>query len=312
MILLWNVLSQVLLPILGMIGLGWVLDRGWRLDLGSLVKINIYLFVPAFIFHEVVLSSLGAGFALRVMLFTVCVLAGMFLLSALTARLLGYEKSQTRALQLATMFYNSGNYGVPLMALAFPQVGPVLQVFVLLTQNICTFTVGLFLASSTKGGGRRAFGAMVRQVSLWAVCAALSVRVLGLPVTEWRWLWVPVDYLHRGLVGLALVTLGVQLSKARVRQNVSRISWALGIRLIAGPVLAGALCGVFGFKGEQAAVLMVSASFPTAINTALLAHEFDADSEFAAAAVFYSTLGSMLSVSCLIALVRSPNFIALF
>jgi predicted permease len=153
---------------------------------------------------------------------------------------------------------------------------------------------------------------MLRQVSLWAVLTALLVRLLDLPVTEWRWLWVPVDYLHRGLVGLALVTLGVQLSKTPVRQNFGRISWALGIRLIAGPLLAGMLCGLFGFRGEQAAVLMVSASFPTAINTALLAHEFEADAEFAAAAVFYSTLGSMLSVSCLIAFARSSAFLALF
>jgi malate permease and related proteins len=48
----------------------------------------------------------------------------------------------------------------------------------------------------------------------------------------------------------------------------------------------------------------VSASFPTAVNTALLAHEFNADSQFAAAAVFYSTLLSMLTVTLLIALLH--------
>lgn len=310
--LLWNVFSQVLLPILVLVGFGWLLDRRCRMDLNTLVKLNIYLFVPAFIFHEVVTSALQAGFAMRVMLFTATILASMFLLSALVSALFGYERTQTRGLQLATMFYNSGNYGVPLMALAFPQTGPLLQVFVLLTQNICTFTVGLFLASSTQVRGLRALLPMFRQVSLWAVASALLVRFFGVPVTQWRWLWVPLDYLHHGLVGLALVTLGAQLSKTRVQQSPARLSWALGIRLFGGPLLAAMLCGRFGFHGEEAIVMIVSAAFPTAINTALLAHEFKADAQFAAAAVFYSTLASMFTVTCIIALLRVPDILALF
>lgn len=212
--LLWNVFSQVLLPILVLVGFGWLLDRRCRMDLNTLVKLNIYLFVPAFIFHEVVTSALQAGFAMRVMLFTATILASMFLLSALVSALFGYERTQTRGLQLATMFYNSGNYGVPLMALAFPQTGPLLQVFVLLTQNICTFTVGLFLASSTQVRGLRALLPMFRQVSLWAVASALLVRFFGVPVTQWRWLWVPLDYLHHGLVGLARNTRRATLQNA--------------------------------------------------------------------------------------------------
>src|SRR5437764_3669551 len=48
-VLLWNVFTQVLLPILVLMTIGWVLDRKFNLDLGTLVKLNIYLFVPAFI-----------------------------------------------------------------------------------------------------------------------------------------------------------------------------------------------------------------------------------------------------------------------
>ena len=40
------------------------------------------------------------------------------------------------------------------------------------------------------------------------------------------------------------------------------------------------------------------------MNTALLAHEFRADSHFAAAAVFYSTVASMFTVTLLVVLVR--------
>jgi predicted permease len=310
--LLWKVFSQVLLPILVLVGCGWVLDARRRLDLSTLVRLNIYLVVPAFIFHQVVTSSLSGGLALRVILFTATVIASMFAFSLCIGKWRGYDTGQTRALQLATMFYNSGNYGVPLMTLAFPGVGPLLQVFVVLTQNICTFTVGLALAASAHRSLLRTALPMLRQVSLWAVAAALLVRWLHLPVTEWRWFWVPVEYLHNALVGVALVTLGVQLSQTRPHEHRSRLSWALALRLLGGPIVAALLVHPFGFHGQQAVIMIVSAGFPTAVNTALIAHEFNADAEFAAASVFYSTLTSMISVTCLIGAFQIPELAALF
>jgi len=301
---LWSVFTQVLLPILVMFGFGWLIDRRGRLDLSSLVKLNIYLFVPAFIFVHVVDSNLSGGAAARIMGFTASVIASMFVLSVLVGRCMKYDASQTRALQLATMFYNSGNYGIPLMALAFPGLGNVMQVFIVLTQNICTFTVGLALAAATHRSGWRLALPMLRQISLWAVLSAVIVRLLHLPVQQVRWLWVPLTYISDALVAFALITLGVQLSQTHARQSITRLGWALSLRLLAGPLVAAALVPVFGFRGQEATIMIVSSSFPTAVNTALIAHEFKADSHFAAAAVFYSTLLSMFTVTLLIALLH--------
>ena len=200
------------------------------------------------------------------------------------------------------MFYNSGNYGIPLMTLAFPGLGPLLQVFIVLTQNISTFTVGLLLASTVAPVGWRTLLPVLRQVSLWAVAAAILTRLFHLPVQSWRWVWTPAGYLHGALVGFALTTLGVQLSQTKVQPRLAHLSWALILRLAGGPLVACALVGVFGFTGEAASIMILSSSFPTAVNVALLAHEFKADSDFAAAAVFYSTLTSMATVTVLVAI----------
>jgi predicted permease len=300
----WSVFTHVLLPILVMFSFGWLIDRRSRLDLSSLVKLNIYLFEPAFIFVHVVDSNLSGGAAARILGFTASIIASMFVLSALVGRFMKYEAGDTRALQLATMFYNSGNYGIPLMALAYPGAGPLLQVFIVLTQNISTFTVGLALAASTHRSGWRLALPMLRQVSLWAVLSAFTVRLLHLPVQEVKWLWVPLQYISDALVAFALITLGVQLSQTKARQSLSRLGWALCLRLLVAPLIAAALIPVFGFKGQDATIMIVSSSFPTAVNTALIAHEFNADSHFAAAVVFYSTLLSMITVTVLIAVLR--------
>ena len=312
LVLLLEVFVQVLLPILAMFACGWLLDRKFNVDLNTVVKLNVNIFVPAFIFTKLVEAKLERGVASKVMFFTICVSASMFVLGAIVGRLMRYTAAQTRGLQIAAMFYNSANYGIPLMALAFPGEAEVLQVFVILVQNIGNFTVGIFLASSAKHSGVRALLPALRQVSIYAVACALLVRAFDVPVMHWRWLWVPMSYFAGGLVAMALVTLGVQLSKTEHNQRLSQLSWALVLRLIAGPIVGLGLVKLFGFTGQTALVMVLGTSFPTAVNTALVAHEMGADHHFAAAAVFWSTVLSMGTVTLLVTLLKLPAIAALF
>ena len=302
----FRVFLEVCLPIFILLGWGWVLDRRFHLDLKTMVKLNINLVVPAFIFVQVVESPLDGSMALSVIGFSLAVMAGMFLLSSLYARVAGFSASDRRSLQLATMFYNSGNYGLPLMALAYPGLGPVLQVFVLLTQNITTFTLGLLIASSAQHGRLqwRTWLPVLRQWTLWAVLLAFTVRAFDLPVPQWTWAWHPIRTLSQAMIGIALVTLGVQLSQTDHAALFSRIRPALVLRLIGGPLLAIALVGAFGFEGQAAAILILGAGVPTAVNISLLAHEFQADHPYLAATVFYSTLLSMLTITTTVTLLR--------
>lgn len=310
--LLLNVFVQVLLPILAMFACGWLLDRKFNLDLNTVVKLNVNVFVPAFIFTKLVEAKLEKGQAEKVMAFTICVSATMFLLGWVVGKLMNYNAAQTRGVQIAAMFYNSANYGIPLMALAFPGEGEVLQVFVILVQNIGNFTVGVFLASSATKKGIKALLPALRQISIYAVAAALLVRTFDIPVQQWRAVWVPLNYFAGGLVAMALVTLGVQLSKTEHRQAISHLSWALGLRLIGGPLVGVALVKLFGFTGQTAIVMILGTSFPTAVNTALIAHEMGADHHFAAATVFWSTVMSMVTVTLLVAVLKMPGVLAFF
>ena len=308
--LIVEVFTQVLLPILIMFGAGWLLDRKWKVDLATVVKLNINLFVPAFIFYELTTKHVAGRLAWLTVAFTLCVVIVLFTLAALVARWRRYSLAQTRSLQIATVFYNSANYGVPLMHLAFPGQAETLQVFVILVQNIGNFTLGVFLVSSTNTPGWRAMLPMLRQTSFWAVILGLTIRGIFGPISPdmhgaWRWFWTPLRYFHDGLVAVALVTLGVQLSKTAARATLPRLGWALTLRLIAGPLVGWGLALLFGFEGEILLTMILSTSFPTAVNTALIAHEFKADTEYATGAVFWSTLFSMATVTALIVILKS-------
>ncbi len=294
---------NVCAPIFAIVGLGWVLDRKFHLHLETLVKLNIYLLVPAFIFTRVTDTGLAGTEALRIAAFTLSVIFLMFLGSIAAARLFRMPTRQRQALSLATMFYNSGNYGIPLVTLAFGLEAAAVQVYVLATMNVSTYTIGLFLAQAqgeTASSHRQALIKVLRQPTLYALFAAILCKVLRIPVKETIWLWQPLELLQACLIGIALVTLGVQMSQTRPAPFRAPLWSAILLRLVIAPALAIPLVFAFGFSRETSASLILAAAAPTAVNTALLAHEFGGDVSFSTSAVYYTTLGSMLSVTLLV------------
>lgn len=307
---LGSLFFAIVLPIVVVILIGVLLDRLFRIDLPTLAKFNLYVFVPAFLFHRLVISDIPGGQQLLVVAFTLCVIASMGLVSFAVAALTRLPEQSRKALQLSTMFFNAGNFGIPLMTLAYPETGPATHAFVLMTINISTFTVGVWLANSQNGdhppGWWRKWLPTLRQPSLYAIALAMTLKSLGLSddVQNLAAIWRPIGFLADCLVGIALITLGVQLSQSKPPPIRGSMSWALAIRLIGGPLIAAGLVRLFGFEGDTAAILILGASAPTAVNTALLAHEFKADERFAAAAVFYTTILSAVTVTALMLILR--------
>lgn len=303
--MLFQIFVDVCLPILILIGLGWGLDRLFDFDLKTLVKLNLYLFVPAFILVRLSTSDLAGVIGLKVVAFTVSVILSMGAISWIVCSIRRIPPGERYAMKLSTMISNCGNWGIPLMTLAFSELGAVVQVFVLATMNLTGFSLGIFLANAGSSDRKGWFLPILKQPSPYAILIALILRALDNPLENIIFVWTPLSYLADGLVAFALLTLGVQLAKTRPPAPRGTLGITLFIRLIGGPLVATGLTWLFGFQGEIAAILIVGAAAPTAVNTALLAHEFKADHRFAAAAVLYSTLFAAVIVTGLLAMLRA-------
>jgi hypothetical protein len=70
-----QILTDVCAPIFAVVGCGWLLDRKFALNLESLVKINIYLLVPAFVFARLMDAPMSGREAGRIMLCAFSVIA---------------------------------------------------------------------------------------------------------------------------------------------------------------------------------------------------------------------------------------------
>lgn len=304
--LFFQIVTDVCLPIFAVVGFGWVLDRRFRLNLETLVKINLYLLVPAFIFVRLLDTPLAGGEALRVMGCTLSVMLVAGIISQIIGRSLGMDAGSKKSLALASMFGNCGNFGLPLVTLAFGHEAAAVQVYVLVVMNVSTFTFGLFLANngSQMIGHRRALLSTLRQPSIHAVLSAAVCKTLHLDVQHLISLWQPLDILADALVGTALLTLGVQLSQTKPAPLQAPLLSALSIRLVAAPFIAWGITQTMHFPPPIAAVLILTAGAPTAVNTALLAHEFGGNTAFATASVYYSTLLSLATTSINLAILK--------
>ena len=300
-----SILLTVILPLFVLVGVGWLMDRRFHLHLDSLVKLTIYVFVPAFVFVRVVESTLDSGMASRMVAATLGIIAAMWILSWGAARWRKASPGTTTAMMLANMFYNSGNFGVPAMKLAFGAHAAELQIFVLMTMNITTFTFGTVIATShhEKVGWKR-WQPVFQQPSLYAVIVALALRKLHLHPQSWP-VWEPLRLAADGTIGFMLLALGVQVSKINPPPMAGGLGEIMVIRLLLAPLVAWGIAIAFRFDWETSCVLILGAGAPSAINTAMLAHEFHADARLASAAVFYTTLISVVTVTLLLALLRA-------
>jgi predicted permease len=298
----WSVIA----PIFLMMGVGFGVQRRLGLDIRSLTRLNFWVFIPALLFIRIVDSRLSAPDMLRIIMHFAILLTLMLVIAWQTAKLLGAGDRLRRAFTSTVLFYNSANYGVPVAQLAFGDLGVAVQAIVAMLQNITNFTIGLALVAGGRGQGRRhTLKAIFKLPMIYVLVAAWAWRATHLPLP--LPLNTALHTLSNGLVPVALVTLGAQMATLRSHRFSSAMAGSLCLRLCLGPILGYLIVRVLGIHGALAQSLIVSTSFPTAVNVALLSMEFDNEPDFAAAAVFYSTLLSAITVSLVIFLVKQMH-----
>jgi predicted permease len=101
-----------------------------------------------------------------------------------------------------------------------------------------------------------------------------------------------------------LITLGVQLSKTKFDFRDINVHISVLSRLVVGPVLAFLFIHLFRFSGVTAQTVFIAYSVPTAVNTALIAVEFNNNPDFASQVVVVSTVFSAVTLTLAVFMAR--------
>lgn len=294
---------QSVLPVLLIGGLGYVVGRVRSLDLGPITSLAVLVFMPAIIFDSLARAALPQGLLLQLVLHVVLQMAGIWLLTVLVARLLGWQGSAQGALLLSTLFSNSGNVGLPLAYFAFGQDGFAIAGGWFAIMAIGASTIAPYLAARARVGAQQALARVAKQPAIYAVAVGLAVNLSGWPLPA------PIakasQLLAGGSVAMMLLLVGLQLARLTMREEVSGAAVGTAIRLLAVPFIAWAAGKLVGLEGMVLAVAVLQASTPVAVTSALWALEFNARPALVSAAVVLSTLASVVTLTVLLAVLTS-------
>ncbi len=301
-----QILTGVILPIFVMVGIGVLMDRSFKIDLPTLATMNFYVFVPALLFNDLSNNEVAMSELARIGLYTFVHAMLLFMLGYGVFSMKGLKSSRV-VMAMSSGFYNCGNFGIPLIALAFGDGGRVLAA-VIMVQNLLNYTVGVFVFEKKQKNLGLALLGILKIPTIWAVAGGLLVNYYNvqLHVAAAK----PILYMRECLIGMALFTLGVQLSRSLGLHHLSKIGVMSFVRLIFSPVLAFFMVGFFGISGETARILIVVAGAPVAVNVYIIAAKYKMDEDLASLGVFWTTLLSALTVTGLLLMVdRLSEFI---
>ena len=300
MLELFTIFKDIILPIFIVMAIGFILQKKFTMDISTLSKLNIYFVVPAFIFVKLYSTQFSASLFGKVLLFFILLVIILYAISTLFAKILGLDRGKKTTFTNSTMFFNSGNYGVPVNELAFKgdPFAMSIQVIVLTLQNIFTFSYGIFALQSVNTSKWKAMIGYFKMPVLYAMGAGLICNALNIQVPAV--ILVPANMIANAMIGLALLTLGAQVARIQFKAALSAVYSSLTIRLIISPIIALFIIWLFRVDGMTAQALLIASAMPTSVNSAVIAEEYKNYPEFAAQVVLFSTIISAFTVSFVI------------
>jgi malate permease and related proteins len=296
---------RVILPILLLVGLGAFVQSRLKLDLTPISRIQIYLFVPTFLFIGVFDSNLSwlimGKVAGAVVLVKLCI--GLPLFFVLRARKVA--PAMIAAMILSSALFNAGNFGIPVIDRAFGQEGRSVQALVVMVANLSIWGVGAILTTTLTGGSfKSGVIAYLKLPMVYCLILALALKAFHVKMPEF--LTYPLHQIADAIVPLSMLTLGMQLAQRRPELRAKIILPVLFLKLIAMPAVATAIVVFFRlWPSMVGAVIIVASAGPTAVNTVLLAMEQKGDVELAAECVFWTTVFSALTATLVLSLVAT-------
>ncbi len=298
------ILLEISLPIIILIALGFGFQKIFKTDARALPKLTMYLIFPIVIFVKIYQSGITWKLILTVLPYIFLLQVLMYVISLAVSGIFRFDKSKRKALGNTFVFFNIGNYGIPLIDLSFAgnPLAVASQLFIVIIQNITTFTFGVFQASSGKSSTLTALKNVIKMPSLYAVALAALFKGLhiGIPNT----IMIPLNYIDGAFVATALITLGVQLAEVRINHSLVHVLAGSAIKMLAAPLLGFALVLLLGIEGILAQALIIGISTPTAVSCAIIAKEFDNEPDFVAEFVLATTLFCTVTLPLIIFFVR--------
>jgi malate permease and related proteins len=293
---------NVVLPVFIVAGMGYALERRVHPPIFALNQTALYVLMPSLIFTSLLKVDFTQEEPLRITAFAFLLALVMLAIAFVIIRALRLDRVTGSAFMLTAAFPNLGNYGLPVVLLAFGQPGLAAGTLLLAVQSLYSLTLAVFIASSSNLSIGRAAREVARQPIVLAVLLALAVNLAHLELPAF--LASALALTAQAAIPVMLLVLGMNFAGTKGIENVLVTSIAVATRLLLGPLAGWALVTALGIEGVAREVMIVGSAMPTAVFTILTATQFNARPRLVSDAVVASTVASVVTITVVLAILK--------
>lgn len=301
-----STLYQVIVPLSIPVIVGALLGRYKNLDTKPLLTLYLYFLTPAIILNSLATAEISFDDVYKTLAFSLLNLCFLWVIANVLGKILKLGSSEVAGLTLVSTFTNSVNYGLPLVLLAFGQLGLDKASVYVIGQMIIVNTVGVYFAARSQFSVKNAVKSVFSLPAIYAAILALVLRTFDLHLPSE--IATGVSMVAGGYSPVVLAILGAQMVKVRTMKSEAKTQSAfwtgMTVRLALAPLVAYLGLSILQITGTLFSVLLILASMPVAVNAVVLAERFNASPELVSKCILWTTLASFIVLPVLIVLVR--------
>ncbi len=302
MSLFLDVVTGITIPLVLLIGFGFLLQTRVGLETATLNRLVVYGTLPALLILSLSRADLPLAEVQATVLFTIAQFFGLMALGWAAAVALRLDPSYRPVIALAAPFANTGNYGIPVIELTFGIAYVPHQAIITTILTVLILGLSPFILASGKGWRASIMGAL-RTPVIPAIVLGLALNALDLALPQI--LAAPLELVAAANTPVALIALGAQLGTGTWAIARTPVALGIGLRLIAGPLVTWTALMALGLPEGLNDLLLVGAGLPVGILLPIFCAEYDRHPRAASAMVAVSTALSPVVITLLVLAARA-------
>lgn len=265
----------------------------------GITSILVKLSLPALIIGSLVKEEASPQIILEsglILVISLIVYFLSFIIAIIIPKIIGSKEDEIGVFEFALVFSNVGFMGYPVVQAIFGDEALFYVSFYNLPFNLFVFTIGIWMLKRGNMAQKNRNWKLLINTGTVSVIVGFILFVFSVPIPYA--LEGTMDLLASITTPLSMLIIGGLLANSETKQIFS--NWRVYVisfaRLIIIPIIIYGLLSAFINHKYLLGVPVIIGAMPAAGNTAILASEYDANSELASRIVFISTLFSVLTI----------------
>jgi malate permease and related proteins len=294
-----NLLS-VVVPIFGLIFIGWLLMRIGLFPPWLVKAVNDYVYyigITVITFLSLHDTSLSLLLDPWIYLITIIPIVAVVLIAFAVARLMKLERAAIPVFIVCAFFGNTGYIGFPLNIAVQGRESLALTAFISTIYTVIVFTFGAYLCQRYSDKNEKVLRLHKIPV-FWAAAAGIGLSFIALPGIA----RVPLVFIEDSTSPLALLATGAMISAVGIKENLKPIGAISAIKLLVMPAIVLVTAVVAGISGTVSRTSLLEAATPVGVTNTVLAEQFGLDAKLASSAVVVSTALFFVTITLILLL----------